>query len=241
MLKIKKFEQFKSIRIFVPKDTIYFIKSQGLVPEILEVHQSEQANYNNIARIFEHTVPDAIITGSSPRHNMSLNSPEGLAISLARSKGIPSLAVLDYWGMYKERFCSENGMLNQSLIPDALCALDLNCKKDLISLGIPSEQIHITHNPWLDRVSKVACSDKILNKNLGKNFRAAFISQPLKQFISQYGADLSFKILSKFIHSFPAGGQHQLFILGHPAESPENWKNLGDTFRGNVNVSVTQD
>lgn len=240
--EITKIEHSSKLRIFIPQANHQFIKSQGLHPELLPPHKNDESQTNCLASLFEQSAPDLLLTGSSPRHDLSTNTPEGLAIIEARKRGIPSISVLDYWGMYEERFHTNDGKLNLDLIPDILCVLDVNCKDDLISLGIPPERIQITHNPWLDRIATTQFYDHhTLRIKTGNGLKAAFISQPLKQFTQQYGANLNYQIASNLIRSFPEQDQHELLILSHPADDSTNWTKLQDESSGNVKVNPTDD
>jgi hypothetical protein len=63
----------------------------------------------------------------------------------ARSIGIPIVAVLDWWGMYRDRFqrALPGGQLETSL-PDQICALDEISRDGLIGDGFPASQIVVT-------------------------------------------------------------------------------------------------
>jgi len=63
----------------------------------------------------------------------------------ARSMGIPIVAVLDWWGMYRDRFqrTRPGGQLETSL-PDRICALDETSRDGLIGDGFPASQIVVT-------------------------------------------------------------------------------------------------
>ena len=63
----------------------------------------------------------------------------------ARSMGIPIVAVLDWWGMYRDRFqrTLPGGHVETSL-PDRICAMDEISREGLIEDGFPASEIVVT-------------------------------------------------------------------------------------------------
>lgn len=64
----------------------------------------------------------------------------------ARELGIPSVAVLDWWGLYKERFqriMPPDGFTEKSH-PDRICAIDDLSREGLVEMGFPPERIVVT-------------------------------------------------------------------------------------------------
>ncbi len=78
--------------------------------------------------------PDLVITGTS----MAPDSDDKRAIRLANEAGIPSIAFVDFWSNYSERFADGTGALR---FPDFIAAVDEAACKDMDGLGFPEEKL----------------------------------------------------------------------------------------------------
>jgi len=137
--------------------------------------------------------------------------------------------LLDYWGLYRERFCNKNGDLVYEFLPSFLGVLDQRCKSDLVSLGIPSEKMFISHNPWLDRVvnetSIIQCDRKLVYDNLAP-IKLAFISQPLRMLRSFQNPCPRRVMFEKFMSDLPNDRAFEIQVILHPAENVDHWASL---------------
>lgn len=78
--------------------------------------------------------PDLVITGTS----MTPDSDDKRAVLLAGEAGIPSIAFVDFWSNYRERFADETGALQ---FPDCIAAVDEAACSDMDALGFPEEKL----------------------------------------------------------------------------------------------------
>ncbi len=197
-----------------------------------------------IAKLFDEFNPTLLLTGSSLASGVRPETPEQFAIRESHRRNIPSVVVLDYWGMYEERFCSHNGIVDHALLPNIICALDHRCREDLLRLGVPPERVVITHNPWLDSVVKHVYKSlpppKLLNSQV---WRVAYVSQPLKKFMQTETLTLQHKLLELLVSALPQlkYHKHSVLVLKHPAEPEERWQDCGQFSSPNVEVSLTQE
>jgi len=137
----------------------------------------------------EKEAPVLVLTGTS-----GLDIEQKRFVAAARHLNIPSLAVLDFWSYYVERFSSREGRLN--CLPDRIAVIDEYMKNDLIRLGVDQSKIVITGNPAHDDLYKWRSeftTDKILRvrKHIGINpddLMVLFASQPLSDL---FGTDVS--------------------------------------------------
>ena len=78
--------------------------------------------------------PDLVITGTS----MAPDSDDKRAVRLANEAGIPSIAFVDFWSNYRERFADAAGKLH---FPDFIAAVDDAACGEMAALGFPEEKL----------------------------------------------------------------------------------------------------
>lgn len=196
------------------------------------------APLGQVTEAFEQAQPHLVLAGSSPAWERGTLTPEQIAIILARQKGAKSLTVLDYWGVYRERFCSQDDM--PSLFPDRLCVMDKRCFDDLVELGAEPETLAITHNPWMDRVAKLAAANKPYEgAEKGRAWTVLYVSQPLNAYPEEKEPQI--KMLQALVEALPvpeAGEKHKVLVWKHPAEPDERWAQASLFSAPHVEVSL---
>ncbi|HAM95372.1 TPA: hypothetical protein DCP81_00230 [Candidatus Azambacteria bacterium] len=73
------------------------------------------------------------------------NSLDKKLMRIAKAKKVLSLAIIDFWSHYRDRFDS----LPDGL-PDKICVMDGTVKKEMIIAGFPARVIEVTGNPFFD-------------------------------------------------------------------------------------------
>jgi hypothetical protein len=93
-------------------------------------------------------VLDRVITRHQPSLVVATNSPraEQAAIQAARSRGVPSVCLVDLFGIW------ERDLLARSDYADAICVLNDAVRGTLIDAGRPACDVHVTGNPAFDSV-----------------------------------------------------------------------------------------
>lgn len=218
----------------------------GINAEYLDPQEYQSTPAVSVAALLERLRPDIILSGSSPARGSRPETPEQYGIIEGRRRRIPSVAVLDFWGMYYERFVDCGDRVSPDLLPDVLCVLDGRCQKDLLDLGVPSGRMHITHNPWLDRVAKesmLSSRPSPLTQGVD-GFRIVFVSQPL----AEMGTDRSWpydqeRVLRFLLEALPesSGRPHRVLVWPHPGEHLSRWRNASHYSRPDVEVLVTEE
>ena len=176
--------------------------------------------------------PDLVLSGSSPARGHAPETPEQFAILESRRRGVSSVAVLDYWGMYLERFSRDGQTLADDLLPDHLCVLDHRSWSDLRTLGVPSDLMTITHNPWLDLlVAQSSLPQKRFQERSTHNITVMLASQPLAEMrhlrnwtYDQY--DLFEQLLRAMEELTGLWTVVTLQVLAHPSEDLALWRTL---------------
>lgn len=112
---------------------------------------------------------------------------EKKVVTAARQQGIASLAVLDFWSNYKERFSDGSGSL--TCLPDQIAVMDELACEEMIKAGIDKARIVVTGQPGLDSLAEWQSrfsTDKreSIRQHLGidqKETLILFASQPLSE------------------------------------------------------------
>lgn len=85
----------------------------------------------------------------------------------------PTLAVLDFWSNYWQRF-SSLGIKDFAYLPDLVCVMDDIAKEEMVADGFPLERLLVTGNPHFDHFA-----DNITTEREDRK-RILFISQPIR-------------------------------------------------------------
>jgi hypothetical protein len=155
----------------------------------------------------------------------------------ARARGIPSIALLDYWSNYPPRFSLEHPL---DALPDTIAIMDERARDEMMALGFPADRLAITGHPVLDQVRewrmKVTPTEREqFRQDLGvlPGQRAfLFISQPLREVRQTMGwtttEDDEYTSLSKLISSIMACPMEPriLLIKTHPRESAAKFDDI---------------
>ena len=164
-------------------------------------------------------------------------------IMSARSLGIPSLAVLDFWSNYAVRFSDAAG--NFCYLPDRVAVMDAHAQSQMIDVGIPPQNIIVTGQPAFDAL--VECRQQFslaqratLRESVGvgeHDLLVMFASQPIRELYGEekknssqphtLGPSLGFdqhSVLSSLVHGLEdCSKKYQkpisVLIRPHPREA----------------------
>lgn len=161
--------------------------------------------------------PDLIVTGTS----MEPDSIDKKVIDAAWHLGIPSIAFVDFWANYIERFTQANGT---QVFPDMIVTVDDTAKAEMVAAGVPEILIEIAgltrlpprgvpHTPGKSgyvllfisqALSEIYGGDKLCRAKIGYTQHDAFdlLAAALPVFQEQLGRDI------------------ELWIRHHPKETP---------------------
>ncbi|MEH1856987.1 MAG: hypothetical protein V7L21_03035 [Nostoc sp.] len=120
--------------------------------------------------LFVNLTGDILLTGTSQYDEFERD-----AILWARQEHIPSIAVIDYWANYRQRFQPLNNPNAEPTFPDIITALDEVCAAGMLADEIPEKRIRVVGQPyfaWL--IAKQKCRKSIFK--LPENI--LFASQP---------------------------------------------------------------
>jgi hypothetical protein len=214
--------------------------------EFLDVTDPGGGLSASINGLLDRKAPDLVLLGSSPAKGKAPDTLEQFCILGCRRRKIPTVSVLDFWGMYRERFVISGSRASSDLLPDILCVLDEHCRQDLIRLGVPSSRMRVTHNPWMDLIAENA--NKIhppTEHTMGiEGICGLFVSQPLAEMQAFRHFDYDqHQILDLIIEALPVrpGKCHRLLIWKHPGEDENRWKDMSWKKRNDVEVRLIEE
>jgi hypothetical protein len=97
-------------------------------------------------------LPDLVLVGTAPTSKEPMVSDviDQTLIVAARELGIKSLAVLDYWTRYSERFSNLQSGENLIYLPDYIAIMDKIAEREMLAEGFLKEKLVITGNPYFD-------------------------------------------------------------------------------------------
>ncbi len=144
-----------------------------------------------------------LVTGTSWHSEIEIS-----AIAFCKEKGIKTVAILDYWSNYKERFRFKEGYV----FPDYYFVMDELAKKEAIEDGVPPEIIRITGSPGLD---------KYIDKHIVcEGNDAVFLSQPLSVLYGNSLGYTEYSVMDELIKVTDDMGIH-LDVKFHPKDALE--------------------
>ena len=176
--------------------------------------------------------PDVVLLGSSAPTGVAPNTPEQYVTVACHDARVCSVAVLDAWGYYDERF-GLTAATARTCVPDVICALDRLCADELRQLGVPARNIVVTHNPWLDRIAIPGTLTSPRRHH--ESLRVLFVSQPLLENRGirnwPYTQHELFRSVVGAVRRVRERRAVQLTVWLHPFENRETWSAVLDDAR----------
>lgn len=228
---------------YATRESWSVIYEMGLPVERLDEPRFAANPNAAISTLFDVHQPDLLLSGLSPVRGTAPETPEQFAILEARERGVPSLAVQDYWGMYAERFSRDGDALDRGLLPDRLCVLDRRARNDLVAFGVPVQSMTITHNPWMDRLVAEAATHT--RRGTSSVLKVLLVSQPLAemQHVRSRPYD-QYIVFETLLAAMPQSTPNRLGViiqvLPHPSEDRMRWQKLLGRTAGDVRVELCQ-
>ncbi|HVW20871.1 MAG TPA: hypothetical protein VHC86_06615 [Opitutaceae bacterium] len=155
---------------------------------------------------------------------------ERTAIAEARRRGIPSIAVLDFWSNYAARFACGRG--SPPIFPDLIVAMDERARLEMAAAGIPAEIIVVAGQPAFDdlaaeRAGFTAGHRSQLREEQGvpsTAMVALFASQPMQAATGEGPGFDELEVLAATVHAFESAIQSNgvrpwLVVRPHPREN----------------------
>lgn len=160
---------------------------------------------------FDDFRPELLLVGTSTGWTI-----EKKCIVRARTRRIPSIAVLDFWSNYSPRFSKDKK--DFAYLPTVVCVMDERARDEMIIEGFAPECIAVTGNPHFEHfAAKIVRTNEDVREVL-------FISQPLSEMrvFTDYGFDEfdAIKDITEIVQSVPG---LRLRIRLHPKEDAHKY------------------
>lgn len=185
-----------------------------------------------------------LISGTSEPDNSDTGRIESTFISASKRLGVSSVSILDCWHKYRERYSlSTTSALDA--VPDRICVMDSKAKTDMVDLGFDSLSLHVTGNPYHDKLAADArISDPI---GLFQDTSAVvilFISQPLSERDYSWLEYSEFSVLQDLIKvalkvKISSNRCVNLKIKLHPSECKNKYDSVVEEFQ-DLDITVIE-
>jgi len=180
---------------------------------------AEEPEPGEIESLLTATGAAVMLSGTSLRAKL-----DGRFWSAAETAGIPSLALLDHWKNYAERFTVAAPF---DVLPTAIAVMDDVARRELITLGCPPDRVRVTGQPRFDVLLDGLPLDlrKRARASLGIDTSrrvAVFASQPRGIPYDEGGGFTQEEALSAFLDALKEVAPDALALVKlHPVEQVE--------------------
>lgn len=174
----------------LPREMKYLLMCKGHATRYFkECFQSflkiDNLVFAKVETVLDNYSIDAVVTSASSLPEK--DATEKLLWRWAKKKAIPSIAILDQWQNYARRFSGVDDRAYLAYLPDKIAIMDKLAKKDMLEEGFPSNKLHITGQPAIERFRGSFIELKKKQKaarpnNLKNDFAITFFSQPIRSF-----------------------------------------------------------
>ncbi|MEW6445848.1 MAG: hypothetical protein AB1479_07415 [Pseudomonadota bacterium] len=160
-------------------------------------------------------------------------------IAAANELGIPSLALLDFWSNYRQRFTSPSRLLT---LPDCIAVMDDLARHEMIEEGFDPARLIVTGQPVFDALPQeradFTASDRrraIRADMAGDKSLILFASQPIASLYRDltgnprhlgYDERQTLNMLVEALDTIGSTQPLRLHILPHPREARESFTDL---------------
>lgn len=125
-------------------------ENAGISYKTISDYNLNDVSLESMTRLLSYENPYLVLTGTSAQDENNKDVLEQ-TINLASTKNkIPSLAVLDYWGNYWQRFSDLDGKNRLAFLPSKVAIMDEYARKAMLAEGFPEDKLVITGNPHFD-------------------------------------------------------------------------------------------
>lgn len=106
----------------------------------------------SMEKVLEQVSPNLALTGTSAQEGKANDIVEHTTTRAARKLDIASLAVLDIWQAYSQRFSDERTSQRLDILPTHIAVMDQLAYDEMVAEGFPKEVLVITGNPHFDNL-----------------------------------------------------------------------------------------
>lgn len=176
----------------------------------------EDTDQGRVDAIVREIRPEVLLTGTSLRVERDRSW-----WSAAERLGIPSMALLDHWTQYRERFSVDRPF---DRLPDRIAVMDERARREIVALGCPSERVVVTGHPGFDALLAGGLAGRAAARarwRRGDGDRVvAFALEPLAK---DYGERAAFdeRGVARLIWQAAHGLGLSVVVRPHPRQDPQ--------------------
>ena len=129
---------------------------QNIPYKTINDYNLSDVSVSSMGKILEKESPDLVLTGTSTQDKNNSDVIEQTITLAAQRMNINSLAVLDFWGNYEDRFNDTYTGKHFKFLPTKIAIMDNYTKKDMLEECFPEDILVITGNPHFDNLESKA-------------------------------------------------------------------------------------
>ena len=126
------------------------LDSHGIGYKRIGDYGLKSVSLESMAALLEQESPNLVLTGTSAQDENNRDVIEQTATLAGRKKGIPTIAVLDFWGSYSLRFNDIYSGEHFRFLPDKIAIMDQYAERAMLAEGFDKSRLVITGNPYFD-------------------------------------------------------------------------------------------
>lgn len=207
-------------------------RDYGINYKIVDSYGLRDVSLGSLERLLRVELPDLVLTGTSMQDEATKDVIEQTIVLAAETKGIPTLAVLDFWGNYWQRVSDIFTGEKFKFLPDKIAIMDEVVQQAMAEEGFAKERLVITGNPYFDDLPAKASSFTVTEKQtirqsigLGCETLLFFAGNTFKNEAINYGYwDLeNIRLLAGVLKQLPKGQRTKIGIaVGLHPRTPES-------------------
>lgn len=207
-------------------------RDYGITYKIIDSYELRDISLGSLERLLQVELPDLVLAGTSMQDEATKDVIEQTIVLAAETKGIPTLAVLDFWGNYWQRFSDIFTGEKFKFLPDKIAIMDEVAQQAMAEEGFAKERLVITGNPYFDDLpakarSFTATEKQTIRQSIGLDCETLlfFAGNTLKNEAINYGYwDLeNIRLLAGVLKQLPEGQRTKIGIaVGLHPRTPES-------------------
>lgn len=203
-------------RVFAHREAAEILGAQGVTCTVVE-----RSGWDGLAEMGRAALGSgdytALVAGTSWGPTL-----DKAAIRAACESGLPSVAIVEHWSLYRERFSRIDGGVAQAaeFLPDRIWLNDDIALADALAAGLPMERLRVVGQPHLERQR-----ERLAAAGVPCDKRVVFVSEQIRDdFCHDPALDPGFDeftALEGVAAALPAGVE--LVIKLHPREASDKY------------------
>ena len=118
----------------------------------VDYHGLEDISTDSMIQLLKIEKPSLVLTGTACQTPKKKDVLEQTVTLAAKNLGIKSLAVLDFWAEYIERFSDFFTDERFKFLPDKIAVMDNIAVEEMLSKGFGKEKLIVTGNPYFSEL-----------------------------------------------------------------------------------------